>query len=212
MAQDPSPTTQRPRRGSTASRQLETAAAGEEADLPGFLTPPPAPVDSPPASSTTPAVDAAFFSEPATGSGSDASSGPPRPTTESRGPSPASTADSLAAARVDRAAIERGLAAVIRVLSSIVHRRLAPRADALARQLWFDEQVWKADAEDIKEISQPAARLIARRLRVPAEAVDVVAVMLGSAGYVEKNLDKDSRIRGHVIDAGDYTQPDEEQQ
>lgn len=90
---------------------------------------------------------------------------------------------------------------MLRVVTSFVHRRLAPHRDALARQQWFDEAVWKADAEDLREICQPASRLIARRLRVPAEAVDVVAVMFGTAGYVEKNLDKDSRIRGHLIDA-----------
>lgn len=87
------------------------------------------------------------------------------------------------------------------MITSFAHRRLAPRSDAVAREQWFDELVWKADAEDIREISQPAARLIARRLRVPAEAVDAAALMFGTAGYVEKNLDKDSRIRGHVIDA-----------
>lgn len=175
------------------------------AEMPGFLTPP----------AEDPLADHPLFrpSNPAGGSASGSpqpgSDGPnaasPSSTTTDPGRSPASTAD--AAARIDREALARALATVIRVVTGILHRRLAPRHPSL-RQAWEDEAVWKADQEDIREISQPAARLIARRLRVPADAADGLAVLIATGGWADKNLEKDAQFRGHVAEL-EATAPEE---
>jgi hypothetical protein len=169
---------------------------GLTADVPGFLTPPPEadPLAGHPLFQPADPESASGSPRPGNDGPSDAS---PTSTTTSPGQSPASTGDAAAAARIDREALAKALATVIRVVTAILHRRLGPSHPVL-RELWVDEEVWKADAEDIREISQPAARLIARRLRVPADAADGLAVLVATGGWADKNLDKDARIRGHA--------------
>lgn len=87
-----------------------------------------------------------------------------------------------------RAAIGRG----IRTVTGVINRV------ASSSQLEQEMEVWKADQEDVDDISDPAARVIWRR--VPAEArtgdmIDLVVLGLAVLGYVAKSLDQRAMVR-----------------
>lgn len=86
-----------------------------------------------------------------------------------------------------RAAIGRG----IRTVTGVVNRIASTPLEA-------DFDVWRADDEDVRDISDPASRVIWRR--VPAEArtgdmVDLVVLGLALIGYVAKSVDRRAMVR-----------------
>lgn len=96
-----------------------------------------------------------------------------------------------------RVAIGRGL----RTATGVVNRLASSPLEA-------DFNVWRADDEDVRDISDPAARVIWRR--VPAEArtgdmVDLVVLGLAVIGYVAKSLDRRATVR-QMQSAVDNTQ------
>jgi hypothetical protein len=112
-----------------------------------------------------------------------------------------STGSGLSVSRAGlRAAIGQGLRTVTRVISRIA-------ATPVEQQYG----VWRADAEDIEEISKPAARVIWRRLPEEArgsDTVDLVVLALAVVGYVAKHLDTKWELRramaaGEVPDLAD---------
>lgn len=120
-------------------------------------------------------------------------------TAETSGPSESSdtpsTGSGISVSKAGlRAAIGRGLRTVTGVVNRIASSPLEAEFD-----------VWKADDEDVRDISDPASRVIWRR--VPAEArtgdmVDLVVLGLAVLGYVAKSLDRRATVRQmqHVVE------------
>jgi len=79
----------------------------------------------------------------------------------------------------------------VKTISGLVH---SFAADVVERE--YD--LWRADQDDVDDISAPASRLVYRRL--PAEAkgtdtIDLLHLALAVAGYVGKNLKLRAEIR-----------------
>lgn len=185
----PSPSTEP---GTSSSPMSDPASPASVPTSSLFLQPTPS---SPPSSSsTTGPTSPSRPADAVTGDWSSPGAASETTATYGSGATP-STGDSAPAG--PSPTTKSGIRAVCR---QAVKQVTSLAAGYLARnQEEADHDLWKADDDDLTDISSPAARLIYRRLPDDAKAgsdpIDLLQLTVAVAGYVAKNLQLRGRLR-----------------
>lgn len=95
---------------------------------------------------------------------------------------------------IDRRGLQNGLTAAVRVTGGAFHRFLT------TSEVERDADLWIPDDEDERNISEPAARMLARRDITGGnpDVIDVVMLCIGVAVYVGKQLQMRRALRAQA--------------
>jgi hypothetical protein len=142
--------------------------------LPGFAPPNPTASELPPPSPTT-TQDQPTTPGTSNGPELDEPKDAPAPKT-GRGSSQASTAEPL-----DRTAVVGAIATVFMALTTLLHKRFAPKGSLL----------WLAKDEEVDGVAEPLASIVERRNPIGGAASDVadaISAGVAFAGYAIRNI------------------------